>query len=94
MDSFIYSVWFLDSDAAEDDQDREWVACIGIRAPSAAEAQAWGDALAHDRSRRIPNETFIRSSVELERDVAGVADWSNLPRIHAGESATDDVIGW
>ncbi|MDV3241186.1 MAG: hypothetical protein LOY00_05290 [Methylocaldum sp.] len=94
MKSFVYSVWFLDTDALEGDQDREWVACIGIQAATATEAQKWGDTLAHDRNRRFPHDTFIRSSIELESEEAGVTDWSKLPRISAGETATDATIGW
>lgn len=94
MNSFIYSVWFLDTRALEGEQNREWVACIGIQATTATEAQKWGDTLAHERSRRFPQDTFASSSVELECEVEGVTDWSNLPRISAGETATDAIIGW
>jgi hypothetical protein len=94
MNSFIYNVWFLDTDAHEDDQDREWVACIGIQATTAEEAQKWGDALARERNRRFPSDIFVSSSVELESEVVGVTDWSGVPRISAGETATDAIIGW
>ena len=94
MDSFIYSVWFLDTEAEEGDQDREWIACFAIQAVSAVEAQSWGDRLAKDRSRRFPNDTFVRSSIEREMDVSGVDDWSNVPRIAAGQIATEATIGW
>lgn len=94
MDSFIYSAWFLNSEACEGDQDREWVACIGIQAATAKEAREWGDSLALEHSRRFPKDEFVGSSVELESEVVGVNDWSSLTRIRAGETATDDVIGW
>ena len=93
MNSFIYSVWFLNSEALEEDQDREWVACIAIAAASAEEAQQWGDVLAHERGRRVPTDTFVSSSVELESDGPTPAT-SILPRIRVGEKARDALIGW
>lgn len=94
MSRFIYSVWFLDTEARDADQDREWVACIGINATSKEDAQGWGDTLALDRARRRPRDSFLHSSVELEDEMSGVTDWSSLPRISAGEAAADDIIGW
>jgi hypothetical protein len=94
MDSFVYSVWFLDTEADDGDQDREWIACFAIQAVSAADAQSWGDRLARNRSRRLPKDAFVRSSVERETEMNGVTDWSSLPRITAGQSATDTTIGW
>jgi hypothetical protein len=93
MSSFVYSVWFRDAGVPADDEDHEWVACIGIESARAAEALEWGDTLARDYSRRSPN-TFLRSAVELESEMRGVADWTSLPRIQAGETATDAAIGW
>ncbi|WP_033927155.1 hypothetical protein [Sphingomonas sp. 35-24ZXX] len=94
MDSFIYNVWFFDTEAHEGDQDREWIACFAIQAITAQEAQSWGDRLAKDRSRRFPKDTFVRSSEVRQTEVNDVTDWSSIPRITAGQSATDTAIGW
>jgi hypothetical protein len=94
MAEFVYSVWFSDDDALDDDQDREWVACIGIEAGNGDEAQRWGDTLARDRVSRNPAERFIRSSIELRSEVSGVTNWSSLPCVRAGQLASDDEIGW
>lgn len=94
MDSFIYSVWFLNTEAHQEDQDREWIACVAIQATTAVEAQKWGDTLANERSRRLPKDAFVRSSVEREVEVSGVTVWSELPRITAGQIASDAAIGW
>ncbi|PAX06527.1 hypothetical protein [Sphingomonas lenta] len=93
MNAYIYSAWFLDTAAHEADQDREWVACIGIAASSPDEAQRWGDILAQERSHRVLGDQFIRSSVELESD-SDASDISDLPRIGAGDRASDALIGW
>lgn len=94
MTEFLYSVWFTNVDGDLDDQDREWVACIAIKARSANEAQHWGDTLSHDRAVRFPNDHFTNSSVELKRDVRGVTDWSSVPHIRSGQLASDAEIGW
>ncbi|MGB3721271.1 MAG: hypothetical protein WA979_00450 [Pacificimonas sp.] len=94
MNDFIYSVWFLDTNAYEGDQDQEWVACIGIRADTATEAQSCGDALAMERTRRNPQDAFIKSSVAGECEMDGDFDCSSLPRITAGQIATDADLGW
>lgn len=94
MDNFIYSVWFLDTEAVDGDQDREWIACFAIQALSAVDAQRWGDKLARDRSRRRPKDVFIRSSIERETEMSGVTDWSSTPRITVGKGATDIAIDW
>lgn len=49
MTEFVYSAWFADDAAHPDDQDREWVACIGIEAASPEEAQGWGNHLSRER---------------------------------------------
>jgi hypothetical protein len=94
MNKYVCSVWFLDAYAHSDDQDREWVACISIEAASEKDAQGWGDTLARDRAQRRRRDTFLRSSVESEGRVISITDWSSLPRVRAGEAATDDIIGW
>jgi hypothetical protein len=94
MAEFLYSAWFAEDAAYQDDQDREWVACIGIEAISAEQAQEWGDRLARDRASRSETERFLWSSVELRADVVGVTDWSTLPNIRAGQAASDEEIGW
>ena len=94
MSKYVYSVWFLDTEAPGNEQEREWVACIGIEAASEKDAKCWGDTLARDRAQRRRRDTFLRSSVELENAASGVTDWSSLPRVRAGEAATDDIVGW
>lgn len=94
MNKYVYSVWFLDTEALGDDQDREWVACICIEAASEKGAQGWGDNLARDRAQRFRRDTFLRSSVELQHAASEGVDWSGLPHVREGEAATDDTIGW
>lgn len=94
MVKFIYSAWFLDTVAEADDQDKEWAVCIGIKASTAEVAKDWGDTLTSGRMGRFPSDEFIWSSVQREVDVEGVTDWSTLPRIKAGDYATDEEIGW
>jgi len=94
MSKFVYSAWFLDTDAHGGDQNREWVACIGIEGASEEVAQGWGDALARRRAQRDRRDAFLHSSIELENEANGITDWSGLPRIKAGEAATDEEIGW
>jgi len=94
MASFIYSGWFLDHTANPDDQDREWVACITIDAGSAEEAQSWGDALAKSRADRHSADTFLRSSIETFGAADASLDLTTLPRIKAGELASDNMLGW
>ena len=93
MGRFIYSVWFLDTAAFPDDQDREWVACLSIEAANAQQAQEWGDELARDRVKRIPDEIFVSSSVELER-VGSNEDMRSVPRIALGQRPSDQELGW
>lgn len=94
MGSFIYSVWFLNTDAHEGDEDREWIACVAIQAATAVDAQKWGDTLANERSRCLPKDAFVRSSVEPEAEMSGITDCSSLPRITAGQMPTEAAIGW
>lgn len=94
MVSYLYSAWFEDLNASADDQDREWIACIVIEADTSTAAKQWGDTLAIERSARAGYDTFLRSEVEVASTAKGVMDWSNLPRIAAGERVSDKVIGW
>ena len=94
MADFIYSAWFLNRAAHPTDQDREWIACIAIEAEKADAAQKWGDVLAVEYSARHGDETFLRSSVELQGANESISDLTGLPRIKVGELASDAVIGW
>ncbi len=87
-ESFIYHVWFMDPGVPEDDQDREWVACIAIRATSPAEAKSWGDHLARSRADRC-GEVFVSSGVEPLAEII-----RDLPVVNAGVIASDEYIGW
>jgi hypothetical protein len=94
--AWIYVVWFRDLRAAPEDEDRDWVAVLGISAPSAEEAQAWGDHLARGREERRPEDRFLTSEVHLPSDprYSETTDWSRTPRIVAGVEADDETIGW
>ncbi|WP_043606148.1 hypothetical protein [Novosphingobium sp. Rr 2-17] len=94
MTEFLYSAWFTDLCTDPTDQDREWVACIAIEATSAKDAQHWGDVISHDRAARLKKDRFVESSVELASDALAVTDWSSLPRIHYGQSPSDQEVGW
>ncbi|WP_043605368.1 hypothetical protein [Novosphingobium sp. Rr 2-17] len=94
MTEFLYSAWFNDFSADPTDQNREWVACIAIEADSAKDAQHWGDVISRGRAARMPKDQFVESSIELAYDALAVTDWSNLPRIHYGQSPSDQELGW
>lgn len=95
MDHHLYAVWFRNLEAAEEDQDREWVACMFITAESSAEAQLWGDHLALAYSSRRPEHQFLGSSVESEESGAAAPEHlSALPIFAAGYEASDDEVGW
>ena len=94
MPTFIYSAWFLNSDAIAGDQDREWVACFGIDAATMGNARDWGDVLAAGYAERRASESFMRSSIEVAEENEGLARLATLPRISVGEVASDEVIGW
>jgi hypothetical protein len=94
MPTFIYSAWFSNSDAAPDDQDREWIACIGIDAETMDEARDWGDVLAAGYAERQATESFTHSSIEVPEGSEGLADLATLPRITAGQVASEEAIGW
>jgi hypothetical protein len=88
MRDYQYVVWFRDHLALPDDQDRDWAACFVVAAENEREALAWGDHLARDYSRRNPDEEFVRSYLDSHA-------WVDAePRVMAGESVADEVIGW
>lgn len=93
MESFIYSVWFRDTAASPEDQDRDWVASISIQALTHEQAQEWGDTLARERIERTPGDIFISSSVEPEPSVTNM-DMRSLPRIVVGQRPADETLGW
>jgi hypothetical protein len=93
MPSYLYNAWFENPSASEDDQDREWIACITIEAETSDEAKRWGDTLAMERSSREGGDVFLRSDIEAPATI-GSADWSAVPRIVAGQRVSDDVLGW
>jgi len=90
---YVYTVWFKDTSAEPDDQDREWPASIVIDAGTIEDATAWGDHLAQRFSRARYSEQFLRSNSEPVEDCAN-ADLSSCPRIKHGQEATDEEIGW
>src|SRR3546814_20556456 len=89
MSEFLYSAWFVDENALPNDQDREWVACILIDADCADAAKSWGDSLAHDRAAKSLSECFLWSSIEDTTSVPEPTDLLSLPRIKAGQLASD-----
>ena len=90
---YVYTVWFRDTSAEPDDQDREWPACIVIDADRIDDATAWGDHLAKRFSNRRSTEQFLRSQSE-PIDAYSDADMSSTPRVACGHEATDEEIGW
>jgi hypothetical protein len=93
VENFIYSVWFRDTTASPEDQDRDWVACICIQATTARQAQDWGDKLARSRVERAPDDLFISSSVEPVHPTTK-QDLRAVPHIIVGETPTDKALGW
>ena len=95
MFRFIYAVWFLDRTASPEDQHREWVACIEIRAPSESDAIAWGDHLSRGMCRRNPDNEFLSSEVRRPDDplYAGSSQ-HELPVVPFGAEASDESLGW
>lgn len=93
MARFPYSVSFLDVSASDEDQDREWVACLEIEATTSERAKHWGDTLAASYISRHESLRMTQSSIETP----GSWDRSDriaVPTIQFGYSPTDDEIGW
>jgi hypothetical protein len=88
---FPYSVWFLDRGAAEDDQDREWVACINIEAMSSEDAKQWGGMLATSYVSRHQHLRMRSSRVDAPCATEGQ---TAAATIQLGRAATDEDIGW
>ena len=95
MEQFMYVAWIRDTRFPPEDQDSEWVACIVIRAASAADAQEWGDHLAKRKCSGNDQEVFMWSEVHM-RDNPTYSEemWSSVPEVAYGEEATDKHIGW
>lgn len=89
---YVYTVWFRDLNAQEDDQDYEWPACFVIIGETELSCQRWGDHLAKEYAPRYNNH-FMFSEIEraiiLEDSVV-----KKLPRIHESEEASESKIGW
>ncbi|MAB78306.1 MAG: hypothetical protein CMJ89_03030 [Planctomycetes bacterium] len=95
MMPFVYTAWFRCEYLQEDDEDREWVACMIIKAESSKAAQEWGDRLARSKADRDPDEHFLRSDITLPDDpMYSDASVEGVPRFTYGEEATDEQIGW
>jgi hypothetical protein len=88
--SFEYCVWLRDAHRPPDDEDHEWPAVFVVRAADERAAQTWGDWLAHDYCRRVPEASFISSSVEP----AKASTLQQVPIIEDGERASDNKLGW
>ena len=88
MTDYSYVAWFRDPTQTPGDEDFEWCACFVVVAANGAEAQAWGDRLAKDYACRRGHE-FLRSYLDPDR-------WEpkSTARAIAGQSASDDQIGW
>lgn len=84
---YLYSAWFRDLTAPDDAPDLEWPACFIITGPTAADALAWGDILAHDFARRRGTERYLSSTVEPATEP------SDLLRIAFGHHPTDAELG-
>jgi hypothetical protein len=95
MDQFMYVAWFRTGGVPADDQDAEWPGCFVIRAPSASDAQAWGDQLARGMCSRKLDETFLWSRVDARDDSRySEQNWAQTPEIVFGRWASDEEIGW
>jgi hypothetical protein len=92
MTRFLYVVWFQVPRLPPNDQGYEWPACFLIHGETPESAQEWGDHLANGYSKSA-GEVFLRSSIEPSvpgEDPANDA----LPKIHEGQEASRDHIGW
>jgi hypothetical protein len=90
-----YAAWFRDGKAMPDDEDYEWVAVMVIEAETPESAKDWGDHLARSYSNRNPDETFLRSDVEMLSDSQWeTGNWQQTPLIRQGYEASDGEIGW
>ena len=89
MRNYQYVAWFRDHTMRPDDQDYEWPACFVIAAAEGYAAQAWGDRLASNYSRRHEGCEFLRSYLDPDRWEEG-----EVPQVAVGEDAHDEVIGW
>ena len=94
LQPWVYVAWFRDLSAQIDDQDREWVACLRIHAPSTSAAQQWGDHLAQAKCARSPALEFLRSEIQPAADPQEAAEHDGLPEVHFGEEPSDEKIGW
>jgi len=93
---WVYSVWFSDLPANPDDQDKEWVALLRIRAESDAAAQEWGDHLAKVRVAQDPASTFLWSEVREPTDpmYESTRSWDSVPTVEYGEEPSDEDLAW
>lgn len=89
MERFLYTVWISDSEHESEDQDREWPACLLIRAASEVDALSWGDYLSRRHSEARPEHQLLRSNVDrVESDLAVV------PIVEAGIEVPDEYLSW
>lgn len=93
MRRFLYTVWFRDTAADPSEEDHEWPACMLIEALTQDAARAWGDSLAAARCQRHPADIFLHSQISVLSEHGSSAQ-DRLPVLRAGESATDEEIGW
>lgn len=93
MARFPYIVCFLDADAFEEDEHREWVACFEIEAETAEQAKLWGDTLAAAYVARWKNLRVTQSSTKPPGSWDDT-DRRDVPTIQFGHAATDEEIGW
>ena len=89
MTDYVYVCWFRDHTVVPEDQDYEWPACILITADSGWAALSWGDQLATRYCRNRKSCEFLRSYIDPDQYTEGT-----LPRIAAGQVASDEDIGW
>lgn len=89
MSDYQYVAWFRDHAMRPNDEDAEWPACFVIVATDGPAAQAWGDRLAIDYSRRHWGCEFLRSYLDTGRWEKG-----QVPRVAVGEDPQDEVMGW
>lgn len=93
MSEFLYSGWFENNKAEDNDEDKQWVACFQIISEKIELAREWGDFLSSNYSKRNPDERFISSIVEPSENY-NESDLSKLPTVRYGEIVDDNFIGW
>jgi hypothetical protein len=93
LSQFIYTVWFKDHTASQEDQDYVYPVCIAIEAESAFLAKEWGDGLSKRFLQAKPENELLNSQIEPVTQYKK-CNTGCLPFITYGYEPTDEEIGW